>query len=228
MYKELYAHDMIRYLPNSGVSCLLPATIIHLLDIKSTDANIRQASIRKFQFCIQALQRLREMYASADFAFSFLDAAIRKTNAQIGATTLIDNVEVKLSLSLSSMDLKNGSSGPLLLTPPPEAMQTASMLLGNSTLARDERTLLAAYAPDTPPGSNKSLKSHTTGGAAVALTDLLDEHNHQTFDFVEESNQGEFDALVNLEGEHDLFSTTENDLDLSVPWLEYFDLEEHK
>ena len=87
MYKDLYSHDMIRYLPNTGVSIILPALIIHMLDLKSEDASIRQASARKFQFCMQALQRLREMYASADFAFSILDASVRRANVQISSCT---------------------------------------------------------------------------------------------------------------------------------------------
>jgi hypothetical protein len=154
MYRELYANDLIRYLPNTGVTCLLPAIIIHLLDIKSTDSNTRQASIRKFQFCMQALQRLREMYASADFAFSFLDAAVRKTNAQSGAAFApAAAMKPLFSIPLEMPKTEATQQPPLLLTPPPEAMQTASMLLFSSTLTPDERKVISAY---TPPRSDAS------------------------------------------------------------------------
>lgn len=227
MYKDLYAHDMIRYLPNTGVTCLLPAIIIHLLDIKSTDSNTRQASIRKFQFCMQALQRLREMYASADFAFSFLDAAVRKTNAQATAAAA-EPLKMKLPFSPngSFLDQKKFAPGPLLLTPPPEAMQTANMLLFSSTLAPEERNLISAY---TPPKSDASLNSHTTEGAAIALTDLPGELEEEsdTFNLMDEHMSTDFEALVNLEGGSDMFPTVGDGIDLNMQWLEGFDANDH-
>jgi hypothetical protein len=221
MYKELFAHDMIRYLPNTGVTCLLPAIIIHLLDIKSADNNIRQASIRKFHFCMQALQRLREMYASADFAFSFLDAAVRKTNAQVSAAAAAAPA-AKGSLDHPAPEQKLGQA-PLLLTPPPEAMQTASLLLMNSTLAPEERNLIAAYTPRTPAGSDVSLSSQTTAGAAAALNDLPEEHSADIKDELEQLDQADFDTLLDLESGTDLFAMAEDDMDLSMQWLQGFD-----
>lgn len=222
MYKELFGHDMIRYLPNTGVTCLLPAIIIHLLDIKSPDRNTRQASIRKFQFCMQALQRLREIYASADFAFSFLDAAVRKTNAQVSAATAaISSMKAPLSPTPVAIDRQKLQPGPLLLTPPPEAMHTASLLLFNATLAPEERSLIAAF---TPPGSDASLNSYTTGGAAIALTDISQEEESEPFDLPEDSTHTDFEALINLEGGTDMFSAGEDGLDLSnINWLEGYD-----
>lgn len=225
MYKDLYAHDLIRYLPNTGVTCLLPAIIIHLLDIKSNDPNTRQASIRKFQFCMQALQRLREVYASADFAFSFLDAAVRKTNAQLAPTA------VAAAASKGLFNAKSTRTGlprlqPLLLTPPPEAMQTANMLLFNSTLAPEERHLFTAYTPPGSGGSETSLNSHTTTTAATALVDMTGEgealEEYTGTRGIEEMAQTDFDALVNLEGGGDLFSVGDG-LDVDMQWLNAFD-----
>ncbi|KAJ9609500.1 hypothetical protein H2200_005827 [Cladophialophora chaetospira] len=224
MYKELFAHDMIRYLPNTGVTCLLPAIIIHLLDIKSTDNNIRQASIRKFQFCMQALQRLREMYASADFAFSFLDAAVQRQNAQIsGSTATTLTIKTTMSTKPAASEDKKLPPTPLLLTPPPEAMQTASLLLMNSTLAPEERNLLAAYTPRTPAGSDASLSSHTTAGGAVVFTDLPEQHEVEVCNLHQQFNPPTFENLIDLEGGADLFTTGEDDMDLSMQWLQGFD-----
>ena len=224
MYKELFAHDLIRYLPNTGVTCLLPAIIIHLLDIKSTDNTIRQASIRKFQFCMQALQRLREMYASADFAFSFLDAAVRRQNAQV-STAAGSSLTIKAPISIDPPMIEIGKfpQGPLLLTPPPEAMQTASMLLMNSTLAPDERSLIAAYTPRTPAGSDMSLSSQTTAGAAAALTDLPEQHDTDAHDMLQQPSHTCFEGLIDLEGGTDSFANSEDDMDLSMQWLQGFD-----
>ncbi|KAI1618989.1 transcriptional regulatory protein [Exophiala viscosa] len=229
MYRDLFAHDLIRFLPNTGVTCLLPAIIIHLLDIKSTDAAVRQASIRKFQFCMQALQRLREMYASADFSFSFLDAAVRKTNCQLSAATIAtaasDNKE-QFSNSGSPFEHKPFPSGPLLLTPPPEAMQTAKLLLFSSTLAPEERNLLSAFTPPGSAGSEASLHSYNTGGAAAGLREI---HQEDELDYKgadepqQELTQLDFESLVNLEGGSDLFSSVEDDMDMNLQWLNGFD-----
>ena len=222
LYKELLAHDMIRYLPNTGVTCLLPAIIIHLLDIKSTDHNTRQASIRKFQFCMQALQRLREMYASADFAFSFLDAAVRKTNAHV-PTADASGMKKPVSHSPPGIGVKKISHSPLLLTPPPDAMHTASLLLMNSTLAPEERNLIAAYTPRTPSGSDVSLHSQSTTGAAAALRDLPQERDLELDDEPEESFRAKFEHLVDLEGGVGTFTTDDDGIDLSVEWLQDYD-----
>jgi hypothetical protein len=226
MYKELYALDMIRYLPNTGVTCLLPAIIIHLLDVKSTDDNVRQASIRKFQFCMQALQRLREMYASADFAFSFLDVAVRKQNAQISGVgtpaPIVEKLTPLPAASLASED-KKLAQGSLLLTPPPEAMQTASLLLMNSTLAPDERNLLAEYTPKTSAHSDASLSSHTTEGGASVLRDLPHEHSFDVSGMLQLPNQPPFESLMDLEASADLFSPNQEEMDLSMQWLQGYD-----
>jgi len=221
MYKELYAHDLIRYLPNTGVTCLLPAIIIHLLDIKSTDSDIRQSSIRKFQFCMQALQRLREMYASADFDFSFLDAAVRKTNAQASAAVAsAPAMKAQLAASQVTTGQKTISRKPSLLTPPPEAMKSANILLFNSTLAPGEKDLISTY---TPPGSNASLNSYTTAGAAAALLDVGETLGAAEPDNGEEICQANFEALINVEGGPELFSTGDEGFDMNIQWLEDFD-----
>ncbi|KAI2791537.1 Cutinase transcription factor [Penicillium oxalicum] len=81
--QDLHVLDLTRYYPTTGVTVLLPAVIIHLLDIKSTDPSVRMTSLQRFYQCMRILQRLREIYASADFATSFLEAAIRKAGIQL-------------------------------------------------------------------------------------------------------------------------------------------------
>lgn len=227
MYKELYAHDLIRYLPNTGVTCLLPAIIIHLLDIKSTDSETRQSSIRKFQFCMQALQRLREMYASADFAFSFLDAAVRKTHAEAttnGAVIGVPAMGPQLTGELARMDKKKISRTPLLLTPPPEAMQTANLLLMHSTLAPGEKNLISAY---TPPGSNSSLNSYTTAGAAAPLLDIGEMVGEDETNQFDDLCGADFEELVYVEGGPELFSNNDDGFDMHIQWLEDFNADSY-
>lgn len=203
IYKDLYASDMIRYLPNTGVSVLLPAIIVHMLDLKSSDATVKQASARKFQFCMQALQRLREMYASADFAFSFLDAAVRRADVSVphgGPKSAHPGLQGQDKTSSSQ-------ASPPMLTPPPEATWTANKILFASTISPEERKL---FTEITPPKSDTSLNSIMTGGAAIALTDLplseageSDSHESQEEEEarqLEEQALQDFETLINMEG----------------------------
>ena len=222
IYKDLYACDMIRYLPNTGVSVILPALIIHMLDLKSNDPSIRQAAARKFQFCMQALQRLREMYASADFAFSFLDAAVRKVEVQVPGTLPASAVNDRTKRNQATQQ------SPVMLTPPPEAAWTAERMLFAATLAPEEKRLIAAL---TPPKSDHSLQSVMTGGAAIALTDLpyspgdgSDHHSieEQEARELERQAQNDFDSLINLEADNELLNTTSDKgiyAEMNMAWL---------
>ena len=231
MFKDLYGYDLIRYLPNTGVTVLLPAIMIHLLNIKSSDATLRQTSIRKFQFCMQALQRLREMYASADFAFSFLDAVVQKTDLHFVPPTT--NARSQLASNTMKFKQKQAQKGSVL-TPPPEAVHlAANHMLFASTLAEEEKQLLAAFTT-TPPASEKSLNPNTTGGSAISLLDLgqLDEgesmHEHiEDFDLNQEMELNDFDNLINLEEGADLFTSKDGlcadlNINLGTAWTDTF------
>lgn len=78
--QDLHTNNLEKYLPTTGVTVLLPAIIIHLLDIKSCNDDARQAAMEGFCQCMLVLERLRDLYASADFATQFLEAAIRKAD----------------------------------------------------------------------------------------------------------------------------------------------------
>lgn len=62
---------------------MLPAVIIHLLDIKSSNALTREHSLEGFGLCMQVMQRLRQSYSAADYATHFLEAAIKKADIQV-------------------------------------------------------------------------------------------------------------------------------------------------
>lgn len=83
---SLTVHDQIRFLSTSGVTVLIAAIITHLLDMKSRDPNVRTLSISRLYQCMQALQKLRDVYSSADSAIVFIQNAIRK--ARINLPTL--------------------------------------------------------------------------------------------------------------------------------------------
>lgn len=81
--QDLHSRGLEKYLPTTGVTVLLPAIIIHLLDIKSCNDDARQAAMDGFCQCMLVLEKLRDNYASADFATQFLEAAIRKADIDV-------------------------------------------------------------------------------------------------------------------------------------------------
>lgn len=166
IFRDFYSHDLIRYLPNTGVTILLPAIIVHLLDIKSPDSATRQLSVRRFHFCMQALQRLRDIYASADFAFLFLDAAVRR--ADVGMATGVQEGQATGNADAvhrpGHTHIMHGAN----LTPPPDAglkfvapvhKSERSATVSFPTMATNPQhldTRRNSFAALSPPSSDRS------------------------------------------------------------------------
>ncbi|KMU90354.1 cutinase transcription factor 1 alpha [Coccidioides immitis H538.4] len=227
--QTLHSLDLTRYLPTTGVTVLLPAVIIHLLDIKSNDISVRAASLHRFYRCMQILQRLREIYASADFATSFLEAAIRKAGIHV-STQILPEAPAKLA-TVAPAHTRLGA-----LTPPPEAQSdkvsenTASspQILSMPTFSRPEEkgTVFAS----TPPHSVRSENGSTQNSRndEVFKTDLFDSSNDDPepslTEFMNmahdaEITQNDLDALINFDDAGaDLFATEDGlGLDFGLP-----------
>lgn len=188
VFRDLYSRDLIRFLPNTGVTILLPAIIVHLLDIKSPDSATRQLSVRRFQFCMQALQKLRDMYASADFAFSFLDAAIRKADVPVhdgshnhGSPQSHNPTFYRAPTTMGSKIHERTHS--TALTPPPEQssmQQVHSPGSDDSNFINPQAIRRDSFMALTPPSSDKMphmSEVAMTGGAAVSLVDMNHMHH---------------------------------------------------
>ncbi|KAL2131002.1 hypothetical protein VTI74DRAFT_5684 [Chaetomium olivicolor] len=78
MASEMRRHGLERYLPTSGVTVILPAMIVHMLDTKSLIPETRAKAIQGLKECLIVMSNLRNIYAAADFATGFLDALLRK------------------------------------------------------------------------------------------------------------------------------------------------------
>ncbi|KAI0471951.1 fungal-specific transcription factor domain-containing protein [Xylariaceae sp. FL0804] len=78
MVVELSNLQLDHYLPTTGVTVILPAMIIHLLEMKNPIPEARDAAMRGFHQCMRVMDRLRDVYSAADYAVGFLDAALRK------------------------------------------------------------------------------------------------------------------------------------------------------
>lgn len=216
--QDLHSLDLTRYFPTTGVTVLLPAVIIHLLDIKSSDPNVRMTSLQRFYQCMRILQRLREIYASADFATSFLEAAIRKAGIQ---------------LTVPPHDLhKRPNPAPRAnaLTPPPDSLaqkipdltypKSGSNAGLTLNLVDDAQQAFAASTPPPSDGSengstNNINSSHqreelnipNVNESELSLSQLMDLANDA------EVTQNDFDALINFDDAGADFFSSDNGMD---------------
>jgi len=151
MAQRLDSRDLVKYLPTTGVTVLLPAIIIHLLDIKAPEEATRRSSLRGFCHCMQVMGKLRDIYAAADYSTAFLEAAIRKSGINIapfpstaaapGAATTLPGASVSISRPqpvTTVEDLVNagrrldmqaisGMPAPRTITPPPDSAFTLTI-----------------------------------------------------------------------------------------------------
>ncbi|RYP76216.1 hypothetical protein DL770_007258 [Monosporascus sp. CRB-9-2] len=83
MVSEMHTLRLERYLPTTGVTVVLPAMIIHLLEMKSPLPQTRENALHGFRQCMTVMEKLRDSYSAADYAVGFLDAALRKASIDL-------------------------------------------------------------------------------------------------------------------------------------------------
>jgi hypothetical protein len=77
IYQDLQSQGLEKHLPTTGVTVLLHATIIHLLDIKSGNDEARQAAMGGLNGCTLLLEMLHGKYVPTDFTSQLLEFTIR-------------------------------------------------------------------------------------------------------------------------------------------------------
>ncbi|KAF2266953.1 cutinase transcription factor 1 alpha [Lojkania enalia] len=147
--QRLESRDLVKYLPTTGVTVLLPAIIIHLLDIKAPDEETRRSSLRGFCQCMGVMGKLRDLYAAADYSTAFLEAAIRKAGIHIAPTQLAMGKPPPVT-TVTTVEA---------LTPPPDSgttnMQVLEKLPGQPNVTDEEvARRLETFLASTPPESD--------------------------------------------------------------------------
>lgn len=218
--QDLHNLDLTRYLPTTGVTVILPAVIIHLLDIKASDPSVRMTSLNRFYQCMRILQRLREIYASADFATSFLEAAIRKAGIQV--TLPPEEVPTRRPPPPPPQQPMNFDTAIRVsaLTPPPDSL---AQKLPDLTYPKPPVPMpqpageTNVFFASTPPHSEGSENGSTNNINPDYKPDAfsipnLDDTNLSLSELIDLANEAEvtqndFDALINFdEAGADLFS----------------------
>ncbi|KAI1130937.1 fungal-specific transcription factor domain-containing protein [Nemania abortiva] len=157
MVTELSALGLEKFLPTTGVTVVLPAMIIHMIEMKNPSQVIQAAAHKGFQQCMRVMERLRDTYSAADYAVAFVNAAMRK-GAQVDQTQQSPVFDNRSNSGSSGMDelkaamvsqytASGGYGVPTgfgnVTTPPPEpllysaASEDAPILMSDPTLSSD-------------------------------------------------------------------------------------------
>lgn len=70
---SLHRVDMVRHLPQTGLSALVVAVFSHISDMLSPQESLHEAGLRGFEQCSHVLNELRENFYSADFSAEFVN-----------------------------------------------------------------------------------------------------------------------------------------------------------
>ncbi|KAI9881264.1 MAG: hypothetical protein M1830_005550 [Pleopsidium flavum] len=210
--QDLQQHNLVRYLPTTGVTVLLPAVIIHLLDIKSSNEETRRASLQGFCHCMQVMQKLRESYASADYATQFLEAAVRKVDIQVSLNMPLDK-QRRLPNLAGLVDAGRRTT----LTPPPEDYKITQSNDADTDVAVKFESSMAS----TPPASEESehvvdpyLDLAAKDSIKASLASMIQSTSNDLM--ASSSNDYDLDSFLNLEDAGDAL-TFDDEEDTGMP-----------
>jgi hypothetical protein len=79
--------NLTRFLPQTGVTVILPAAVAHLSNSMSDNPALRESSISNFHRCVQVLHGLKDIYPAAAVEFANLEAAIKMQTGNLNSNT---------------------------------------------------------------------------------------------------------------------------------------------
>lgn len=137
---NMLQNDQARHLGLIGVTAIIAACLSHMLDISSSDEDVRDASTLRLYQSIQVLQYLKGIYASADAAASFLASLTGQAGISIPAQVAISDTE------MTHVDTRSRVS-------------PSARLDQNSHLRRSDASFSTLYAPPGPSSNLEQLRS---------------------------------------------------------------------
>ncbi|CAG7923877.1 unnamed protein product [Penicillium olsonii] len=118
--------NLTRFLPQSGVTVILPAAVAHLSNTMSDNAAVRENSVSNFHRCIQVLHCLKDIYPAADQEYANIEAAIKMQSG--ASSTFFEVMQYNLDAPAISLTTRKSSTSQSLPTP-----QMHPSIFGNST-----------------------------------------------------------------------------------------------
>lgn len=102
---DMYAHDLMKDMSPTVISVMFPASVSHILDMKSQDSSLRREGVQRLNECKQALLELADGHLSAEWAVNFLKDVESKVIAQ-------HQVTKALSATVNTQTLLNPEGNP--------------------------------------------------------------------------------------------------------------------
>ncbi|KAJ5893078.1 hypothetical protein N7504_009769 [Penicillium tannophilum] len=102
--------NLTRFLPQSGVTVILPAAVAHLSNSVSDNPAIRESSLHNFQRCIHVLHSLKDMYPAANVEFANLEAAIKLQSGNYTNNTFFQIMQNNFDTPPTPLDLTRKQS----------------------------------------------------------------------------------------------------------------------
>lgn len=188
MAAEMHHLRIEKYLPTTGVTVILPAMIIHLLEMKNPLTHAREKAVRGFRQCMKVMEKLRDIYAAADYAVAFLDAALRKAAIDIQASHSAQ-MSAELDKAANHPFAVPAVVAEKMTTPPPEnapymTKPEADRLGRNNSIYMASTDLTAGNSPPQTEkdGLTPSASGSSDSGAPAPMDldlDFNDDHQDE-------------------------------------------------
>lgn len=95
---------LTRFLPQSGLTVILPAAVAHLSNSMSDNPAVRESSMNSFQRCVQVLHCLKDIYPAAHTEFANLEAAIKLRSGNGNSNTFFQIMQYNFDPSTTRLD----------------------------------------------------------------------------------------------------------------------------
>lgn len=120
MAAEMHHYHLDKYLPTTGVTVVLPAMIIHLVEYKHHDRERREEAQKGFGQCMQVMVKLRDIYAAADFAAGFLESALKKAAIELNGAAAAAAANAATATTMPPAEISVATPFARPATPPPD------------------------------------------------------------------------------------------------------------
>lgn len=149
--------NLTRFLPQSGVTVILPAAVAHLSNSTSDNPAVRERSISNFHRCIQVLHCLKDIYPAAGIEFANLEAAIKMQTGNHNSNTFFQIMQYNFDTATApAYDARKPSSA--------DSTATSHSL---------------RHLEDKPAGDAGTPKSRTRAASTNINSNTNGSHHHQ-------------------------------------------------
>lgn len=205
--------NLTRFLPQSGVTVILPAAVAHLSNSMSDNPAVRESSIYNFNRCIQVLHCLKDIYPAAKTEFANLEAAIKMRSGNCNSNTFFQIMQQNFdpSPSPTNMNARKLSMAESIATPNSQRRESRAMENTNSNTNPNPNPASRLRAQST---SHHDIQYRRRPSTMAPTNEFPDQHQHQN----QNQNQNHRRPFPNDFDDH--FAVTE-EINVNTPTAEY-------